>query len=309
MPLDEQTSGLLAALKGAGLKSFEQMSIEEFRGAVETFVGLQKPPQEMAAVHDVMIPGPEGSRAARVYVPKGEGPFPTMVYFHGGGWVGGSIAVADEPCRALASRAGVIVVSASYRLSPENKFPAAIEDAYAAVVWTAATIEEYGGDPSRIGVIGDSAGGNLAAVAALMARDKGGPRLSAQVLTYPVIDPSPIYPSLKENGQGYVLEAAAIPWFWGHYLADPADAANPYASPIKAEDLSGLPPALIMTVEFDPARDEGEAYGAKLKAAGVPTIVTRFPGLIHATYWASGAIPRADELYAAIADFLKSRFH
>ncbi len=307
MALDEHVSGLLGALKGAGLKSFEEMSVEEFRGAVETFVGLQKPPEEVASVHDVSISGPDGARAARVFVPKGKGPFPVMVYFHGGGWVGGSIAVADEPCRALANKAGVIVVAASYRLSPENKFPAAIDDAYNAVVWTAAKIAEFGGDPARIGVLGDSAGGNLAAVVAMMARDKGGPKLKAQVLTYPVIDPSPIYPSVKENAEGYVLHAAAIPWFWEQYLAKPSDVENPYASPIRAKDLSGLPPALVITVEFDPARDEGEAYGAKLKAAGVDTKVKRFDGLIHATYWASGAIPRAVELYDEIAAFLKAK--
>ncbi|MEE4145520.1 MAG: alpha/beta hydrolase [Halieaceae bacterium] len=304
MPLDPHSKGLLEALQAQGLKSFEQMSVAEARGAIETFVGLQAAPQEVKQIIERTIEGEGGPLKLRIYVPDVDGPLPVLVYYHGGGWVGGSLAVVDEPCRALANRNGVIVVAATYRLAPEARFPAASHDAYTILSWASKNAVEFGGDAARLGVIGDSAGGNLAAVAALMARDRGTPPVKAQILTYPVIQRDGDFASREENSEGYLLHTAAIAWFWEQYLAQDEDANDPYASPIMAKSLAGLPPALIMTVEFDPARDEGESFGRALEAAGVPVTVRRFDGLIHGVYWTSGAIPRSVELHEAIEDFV-----
>jgi acetyl esterase len=304
MPLDPHAQGLLEALQAQGLKSFEQMSVEEARGAIETFAGLQAEPQEVKQVIEHSVEGEGGPLKVRVYVPDVAGPLPVLVYYHGGGWVGGSLAVVDEPCRALANRNGAIVVAATYRLSPEARFPAATNDAYSVLNWASAHAAEFGGDPARLGVIGDSAGGNLAAVAALMARDRGTPAVKAQILTYPVIQRGGNFASMEENREGYLLTAAGMDWFWDQYLARDEDATNPLASPIMADSLAGLPPALIMTAEFDPLRDEGESYGHALEEAGVPVTMQRFDGLIHGVYWMSGAVPRSAELQETIAAFV-----
>ena len=306
MALDQHVSELLAFLKQAGAKSFELMDIQEFRGAVGSSVGMQKPPQEVAKVHSVDIPGPAGALPAHISVPKGQAPFSVVVYFHGGGWVGGGLDVVDEPCRALANKAGAIVVAPSYRLAPENKFPSAVEDAYAAMKWVGERIASFGGNINKLFVAGDSAGGNLAAATALMARDRNGPKLSGQILLYPVVDANADYPSMQEHAEGYFLHTAALSWFWDHYLSAAADRNNPYASPIKG-NLVGLPRTLIVSMEYDPSRDEGEAYGARLAAAGVDVRVTRIDGLIHGAFWSSGAVPRAEELYAEIASFLRTQ--
>ena len=304
MPIDPHTQGLLEAMQAQGLKSFEQMSVEEARGSVETFAGLQAEPQEVKQVIEQSVEGEGGPLKVRIFVPDVAGPLPVLVYYHGGGWVGGSLAVADEPCRALANRNGAIVVAATYRLSPEAKFPAATNDVYSVLCWASAHAAEFGGDPARLGVMGDSAGGNLAAVAAMMARDRGTPAVKAQILTYPVIQRDGNFASREENREGYLLTTAGIAWFWDQYLAKDEDATNPLASPIMAESLAGLPPALIMTAEFDPIRDEGESYGHALEKAGVPVTVQRFDGLIHGVYWMSGAVPRSSELHDSIADFV-----
>ena len=307
MPVDAHAQGLLDALKAQGLKSFEQMTIAEARGAIETFVGLQAPREEVKQVHDLTVRGPAGELQYRVFVPAAPTPMPVIVYFHGGGWVGGSLAVVDEPCRAIANRCGAVVIAASYRLSPEARFPAATEDAYAAVQWASANAATYGGDANRLGVMGDSAGANLAAVVSMMARDRKGPAIKAQILTYPVIQRDGDFASRKANGEGYLLTSAGVAWFWKQYLASDADAVNPYASPIMAKDLTDLPPALVLTAEFDPARDEGEAYGKALAKAGVPVTVRRFDGLIHGVFWMSGAVPRGAELQQAIVQFVSKQ--
>lgn len=304
MPVDPHAQGLLEALQSQGLKSFEQMSVEEARGAIETFAGLQAEPQEVKQVIERSVEGEGGPLKVRIYVPDAAGPLPVLVYYHGGGWVGGSLAVVDEPCRALANRNSAIVVAATYRLSPEARFPAAPNDAYSVLCWASANAAEFGGEPARLGVIGDSAGGNLAAVASMMARDRGTPAVKAQILTYPVIQRDGNFPSREENREGYLLTTAGVAWFWDQYLARDEDATNPLASPIMAESLAGLPPALIMTAEFDPARDEGEGFGHALEKAGVPVTIERFDGLIHGVYWMSGAVPRGAELHETIADFV-----
>ncbi|MGY4349077.1 acetyl esterase [Bradyrhizobium sp. GM7.3] len=306
MALDQHAGELLAFLKQAGAKSFELMGIQDFRGAVGSSVGMQKPPQAVAKVHSIDVPGPAGALPARIYVPEGQAPFPVVVYYHGGGWVGGGLDVVDEPCRALANRAGAIVVAPSYRLAPENKFPSAVEDAYAAMKWAGERIASFGGKIDKLFIAGDSAGGNLAAATTLMARDRNGPKISGQILLYPVVDAKADYPSMREHAEGYFLHTAALSWFWDHYLSAAADRNNPYASPING-NLAGLPRTLIVSMEYDPSRDEGEAYGTKLAAAGVDVRVTRMAGLIHGTFWSSGAVPRAEELYAEIASFLRAQ--
>lgn len=225
----------------------------------------------------------------RIYTPAGAGPFPLLMYFHGGGFVLGGLDSHDLTCRNVVRASGYKVISVDYRLAPEHAFPAAPEDCYAATQWAAAHAAELNVDAARIAVGGDSAGGNLAAVVALMARDRGGPKLEKQLLVYPVIDffshaQSTPYASYRSNAEGYMLTSQAMEDFWALYLANLDDAANPYASPIRAADLSGLPPALVITAEYDPLRDEGAAYAQRLQAAGVPVTLRHFDDMIHG-FW------------------------
>jgi acetyl esterase len=242
---------------------------------------LPRPEVKIASVEDRRIPGPAGEIPVRIYRPEGSAPFPALVYFHGGGWVIGSIETHDGSCRDLANRVGCVVVSVEYRLAPESRYPAAAEDCYAATQWVAEHAGALGVDAARIGIGGDSAGGNLAAVVAQMARDRRGPALRHQLLIYPVTDADFSRPSYRENAEGYLLTTKAMEWFWGHYVPDPAQRREPYAAPLRAKDLSGLPPAFVITAEYDPLRDEGEAYAERLQAAGVPTTLKRYRGAIH----------------------------
>jgi acetyl esterase len=204
------------------------------------------------------------------------------VYLHGGGWVIGSIESHDAPCRELAARSGCAVVSVEYRLSPETPFPGPVDDCVAATEWIAAHGEELGVDGSRLAIGGDSAGGNLAAVVCQVAKQRGGPAIAAQILVYPATDHGYETQSCIDNAEGYLLTMDAMHWFTGHYLGgDLSKAGDPLASPLRAGDVSGLPPALVITAEFDPLRDEGEAYGRKLEAAGVPVTIHRYDGQIH----------------------------
>jgi len=203
------------------------------------------------------------------------------MYFHGGAFTLGSIATEDRICRMLANGASCIVVSVEYRLAPENKFPAGVEDCYAATKWMANHALDLGGDHTRLAVAGTSAGGTMAAVVALMARDRGGPPLVFQLLMYPVTDCACDTVSYQECGEGYMLTRDSMVWNWGVYLRSEADGHNPYASPLQAEDLSRLPPALVITAEYDPLRDEGEAYAMRMKEAGVSASYRRYDGLLH----------------------------
>ena len=216
-----------------------------------------------------------------------------VVFFHGGGWVIGGIDSHDGQVREMVNRTDMVYVSVDYRLAPEARFPAAAEDCYAATQWVAANAASIGADAARLGVAGDSAGGNLAAVVAQMARDRGGPAIAHQLLIYPCCDmDSNAWPSQTENGFDYFLTKESMDWFYDQYAAV-ADRNNPYASPIKAADLSGLPPACVITAEFDPLRDEGEAYGAALQAAGVACEVHRYDGMFHGFFGMTLAIPGA----------------
>lgn len=241
-------------------------------------------PTEVAQVEDRRIPGRDTAREipVRIYWPvDGTSGLAVVVFFHGGGFTLCNLDTHDRMCRDLCRDANAVVVSVDYRLAPEHPYPAAVEDAYAAVCWAADHAHELGGDAARLSVAGDSTGGNLAAVAALVARDRGGPSIAFQLLIYPVTDSRMATPSYRENGEGFFLTREHMRWYWTQYLTDPADGDQPYASPLRAPDLSGLPPAHIITAEHDPLRDEGEAYGARLRDAGVAVTVRRVEGAFH----------------------------
>ena len=269
MPLEPQAQAFLEQLAATGAQPLHELSVEQARQVIVTLFETQGEPKPVGAVQDCTIPGAAGEMPARIYRPHGTGPFPVLVYCHGGGWVIGNLDAYDATCRALTKAAGCLVVAMEYRLAPEHKFPAAPEDYYAATQWVAANATALGGDPRRIAVGGDSAGGNLAAVVAQMARDRGGPALCYQVLVYPVTDYNFGTPSYREHAEGYLLTKEAMTWFWNHYLPSPAEGSHPMASPLRAARLNGLPAAFVLTAEFDPLRDEGEAYAARLREAGV----------------------------------------
>jgi len=265
------------------------------------------------AVGDVVdghLPGAAGPLAYRLYRPHGGGPHPIVVYFHGGGWVLGSHDSDDPFCRDLCVRSSAIVISVDYRHAPEARFPAAVDDAWAAVRWIAANAAALGGDPAQLAVCGWSAGGNLAAGVCQAAREAGGPRIAGQVLVTPATDCDFTRDSYVANGDGYGLTTALVRWFWNHY-ADEAARTDPKASPLRATDLSGLPPALVVTCEFDPLRDEGSAYAAAMAAAGVDARELTCRGQIHTSLPAVGMILSADaaraEIGAALRDFFAKR--
>ena len=280
MPLDPGLKVVLDQLNANPGPQLHELPVAQARAFFDQ-MQLPRPEVKIAAVEDRRIPGPAGEIPVRIYRPEGKAPFPALVYFHGGGWVIGSLETHDGSCRDLANRAGCVVVSVDYRLAPEHRYPAAAEDCFAATKWVAANAGALGVDPKRIGIGGDSAGGNLTAVVAQLARDRRGPGLRHQLLIYPVTDADFSRPSYRENAEGYLLSTKAMEWFWDHYVPDRAQRAEPYASPLRAKDLAGLPPAFVLTAEFDPLRDEGEAYAKRLQQAGVPTRLQRYDGAIH----------------------------
>jgi acetyl esterase len=292
MPVDPQIQALLDLR--AALPPMHTLSVPDARKqfAAREIPGLRIP--EIAAVRQQDIPGPGGPLALRIYTPAGSGPFPLMVFFHGSGFVVCSLDTHDAMCRNLAAGSGCVVVSVDYRLAPEHKFPAGPNDCLEATRWAAAHAADLGADADRVLVAGDSAGGNLAAVTALRIRDEGGPPLAGQLLIYPVTDHHAAnWPSYTENAEGYGLTREGMQWFWGHYLADPADGAHPHASPFRAASLAGLPPALVVTAQYDPLRDEGEAYGERLRQAGVPVEIRRWNGTNHGFFFVPGLVDRA----------------
>jgi len=266
------------------------------------------PGAPVANVENRTIPGPAGEVPVRIYTPDGRAPFPVLVWFHGGGWVLGSLDGSDHTCRELANTAGCIVVSVDYRLAPEHKFPACPDDCDCAYQWVMANAGSFGGDPRRVAVGGDSAGGNLAAVVALRARERGGPPPAFQLLVYPVTDHDFERPSYVANADGYSLTLVAMRWFWEQYVNSPDEMAHPHAAPLRAADLSGLPPALIITAEFDPLRDEGEAYGDRLRQAGVPVTVSRYDGMIHGFFNMFPVIDKGREAIREASAALASAF-
>jgi acetyl esterase/lipase len=288
MPLHPEAQAAMDARDAAGMRPVEELTPEQARAQSIRFA-LLTPGEPVARVRDIAIPGPQSDIPARLYYPildpqrpTLDAPLPIVVFFHGGGWVVGNLETADATCRQWANALKCLVISVNYRHAPEHKYPAAAEDAYAATRWVTENARELQGSPTRLAVAGFSAGGNLAAVVSLMARDRGAPPIALQVLWAPVIDFDFDTPSYSENAEGYVLTRAGMKWFWDHYLNTPAEGAQPYASPIRAADLSNLPPALVLTAEFDPLRDEGKAYEDKLRAAGVPVKFHCYSGMTHA---------------------------
>jgi acetyl esterase len=294
MALHPQCKFFLDQMAAGGGPPMEQLTPQEIRADrlanADVFAALAGPIQEVARVEDRTIPGPTQPIPIRVYWPEAAKNLPALVYYHGGGWVFGSLDSIDRSSRALANASGCVLISVDYRLAPEHKFPAAVEDADAAVRYIAEHAAEFDIDPNRIAVGGDSAGGNLAAVACLIARDRGGPKIAFQLLVYPVTDYDDDRPSSREFTQGYLLTSPMMGYFWGHYLAQPADGRNPNASPIQAESLAGLPPARVITAECDPIRDQGEAYAQRLRESGVPVSVKRYEGAIHAFFNLGGVV-------------------
>jgi acetyl esterase len=283
--------------------------LPELRQQLRTMVALMdEPAPPLPRVEDVRLPGPTGPLAARVYDPvPGQQPRPALAYFHGGGWVQGDLETHHGLCARLALHAGVLVVAVDYRLAPEHKFPAAVEDAVAAYRWLRARGAEVGADPSRVGVAGDSAGGNLAAVVSQVVAGAGGPVPNCQVLIYPAVDFSLETDSHRELVDGHVIPRDRILWYMEQYLRGEADRADPRASPLRASSLTGQPPALVITAGFDPLRDEGRAYADRLREAGVDAVHREYPGQIHAFVSLTRAIPQGLACTREIADFLRRR--
>jgi acetyl esterase len=306
VPLDPDTRNVLDMLASMGMPDLADLTPAQARDL--RLVPPPAVPTPVGAVEDRVIPEAEEDLPVRIYTPAGAGVTGVLVFFHGGGWVIGDLDSHDETCRRLCSGAGVRVVSVHYRRAPETTYPGAAEDCYAATAWVAANAPALGIDPGRIAVGGDSAGGNLAAAVALMARDRGGPPLRFQLLVYPVTDADFDRESYRTNGEGYLLSRRGMQWFWDQYVPDQAQRHEPYAAPLRAARLDTLPPALIQTAEYDPLRDEGEAYAAALEAAGVQVRLTRYPGLIHGFFGmqdtVAAARPALDEAVTALRERL-----
>jgi acetyl esterase len=308
MPLDPQVEALLdkiASLNGPKMHQLtptqaRQMAAMMFRTAPEKIEPVEK-------IENRTIPGPAGAIPIRIYIPPGAGPFPVLVFIHGGGFVICDLDTHDTPCRALTNQAGCVTVSVDYRLAPEHKFPAAVEDCYAATKWVSEHAAELNADPNRLAVGGDSAGGNLSAVITQLARDAGGPKIIFQLLVYPGTDFSMDSDSHKAFTNHFLLPKD-IQYFVGHYLPAGADINDSRISPIRARSFAGLPPALIITAEYDPLRDEGEAYGSKLRAAAVPATVTRYEGMIHGFFSMSDYLDKGKLAIAESAAALRNAF-
>jgi len=315
--LDPQAREVVAEILAANTPPIPTLTPENARqlptprDAVEAVLASRHKPAPVEAVAVLShrtLPGPGGQLLVRIYRPFGVGPFPVTVYFHGGGWVIANLDTYDASCRALCNAAGTIVVSVAYRQAPEHKFPAAADDAYAATQWVMANAAMMGGDPKRVAVAGESAGGNLAAVTTLMARDRGGKMPIYQVLVYPITNYDFSTPSYQEQASAVPLNKPLMMWFWQQYLRTPADGANPYASPLRAKSLRGLPAATVITDQFDPLRSEGEAYAARLRQAGVAVTATRYMGVMHEFFSMPAVLDKARQAIQEAAMGLRGAF-
>ena len=304
MPLDPQAAAVIDIFQSIG---FTFGGTDPVSLRAQMAMGNTPSPVELASITDRTIPGPAGDIPVRVYRPSDAIGLPVVVFFHGGGWVVGDLESHDHCCRVISSKADCVVVAVDYRLAPEAKFPAAVDDCWAATEWVATHADELGVDATRLAVCGDSAGGNLAAVVANLSRDVDHVEVIHQALIYPVTDGSCDRPSMTENAEGYFLTRDGMDWFHGHYTTSDADKADERYSPILA-DLAGAASATIITAEFDPLRDQGGAYAEALTAAGVPVEYTEFKGVFHGFFSMDAAIDIASEAQDAIADALKSAF-
>jgi len=305
MALDPQVEKLLANIAQANLPALNELSPAAARKQMLDATAVLGEPQPVESVEDCSAPGPSGEIPLRIYRPAGE-ELPVVVYFHGGGWVIGSIDTHDGYCRALANAAKAIVVSVDYRLAPEHRFPAAAEDCFAATQWVNNQLDRLDGRVGSLTVAGDSAGGNLAAVVALMARDRGGADIARQILFYPITDHDFSTASYVDFASDYFLTRAAMIWFWDHYCPEDTDRDHPYLSPLRAENLAGLPKALVVTAAYDPLCDEGEAYAARLRKAGVDVTLARYDGMIHGFIRRFDAFDKAQECLRSTAAFINA---
>jgi len=304
--LDPQAQSLLEAMKASGQPPLFTLPVPDARRARRRQLVVHPPRVQIATVEDDLVPGPLGGIPLRWYRPGPEGELPVTLYFHGGGWAVDDLDTHDHLCRRLASRSQAVVVSVAYRRGPEHPYPAAVEDAYAATQWVAAAGRERGADPARLAVAGDSAGGNLAAVVTLLCRDRRGPAVRFQALAYPVTD----YwqagrASYDRYAEGYTLSGDFMRWTFQQYLPDSFDRADPYLFPLHTVDLSGLPPALIITAEFDPLRDEGRAYAERLRAAGVAVEHVHLGDQMHGFLLQEAIVDRARQAVDHFADALR----
>jgi acetyl esterase len=309
MPYDPQVQAIWDQLERDQVPALYTLSLADARAAdlaaITAGAGQGEP---VAEVTDLRIPGPGGELPVRVYRPDGDGPWPVLAYFFGGGWTLGALDTCDGVCRRLTNAARCVTVAVGYRLAPEHKFPAAVHDCHAGTAWVAANASDLGVDGARLAVGGDSAGGNLAAAVTLLAAERGGPAIVHQLLVYPNTDCQAATPSMREVTDEHFFNPKSVRWYWGHYLASPQDGANPLASPLRAGDLSGLPPATVITAEYDPLRDEGELYAARLAAAGVPVELTRYDGMMHGFFTMAGVLDVARQAVGHAADRLRAAF-
>jgi acetyl esterase len=308
MPLDPQILALCEQRRRDNVAPLYTLSLAQARAA--DLASIQRDggaPEPVHATTDLSVPGPGGPLTVRVYRPSALAPLPVLLYFFGGGWVLGTIDTADGVSRRLANMTGALVVVVGYRLAPESPFPAAIDDCVATLKWVVAHADEIGADPARVAVGGDSAGGNLAAAVTLCARAEALP-LVGQVLVYPNTDQLADDESMREAEDPLLFNRHSVAWYRGHYLADDADAANPLASPLRSDSLAGLPPALVITAEYDPLRDQGEAYARRLAAEGVDVELRRFSGMAHGFWTMAGTVDAASVAIAAAADRLREWF-
>ena len=304
--LDPQAQSLLEAMNASGQPPLFTLPVPDARRARRVQLVVHPPRVQIAAVEDDLVPGPLGGIPVRWYRPRPDAGLPVTVYFHGGGWTVDDLDTHDHLCRRLASQSGAVVVSVAYRRGPEHPYPAAVDDAYAATAWVAATGRERAVDPARLAVAGDSAGGNLAAVVALLCRDRRGPTVRFQALAYPVTDHWQAgQASYRQYAEGYTLTRDFMKWTFRQYLPDGVNRADPYLFPLHAADLSGLPAALIVTAEFDPLRDEGRAYAERLRAAGAAVEHLHLDDQMHGFLMQEATIDRARSAVDHFADAIR----